>query len=119
MIIYLKLILPLLLCSTKLKSILSLCFLPYFKILLYLTPNIIVAHPVIFIITTISNITILYIVFLNIFDKNINLRENIIHLFNNLKKCKFCPFKFKLLLINIVIHLKEWIYLKFKQLKDN
>ena len=68
---------------------------------------------------TISNIITLYIVYLSIFDKNINLRENIIHFFNNLKKCKFCPFKIKLLLINTVIHLKERIYIKFKQFKDN
>jgi hypothetical protein len=68
---------------------------------------------------TISNIITLYIVYLSLFDKNINLRENIIHFFNNLKKCKFCPFKIKLLLINTVIHLKERIYIKFKQFKDN
>ena len=68
---------------------------------------------------TISNIIILYIVYISIFDKNINLIENIIYLFNSLKECKFCPFKIKLLLKNIVIYLKERIYLKFKQLKDN
>src|SRR5437762_1889671 len=68
---------------------------------------------------TISNIILLYIVYLSIFDKNRNLRENIIYLFNSLKECKFCPFKIKLLLKNIVIYLKERIYLKFKQLKDN
>ena len=98
----------------------SLHFLAYFlNFLLYLTPIIIINHPLIFICMTISNIITLYIVYISIFDKNINLRENIIHFFNNLKKCKFCPFKIKLLLINTVIHLKERIYIKFKQLKDN
>jgi hypothetical protein len=82
MIIYLKLIVPLLLCSIKLILILCLYFLPF---LLYLTPNIIVDHPVIFIYMTISNIITLYIVYLSFFDKNINLRENIIYLFNSLK----------------------------------
>jgi len=91
----------------------------FFKFLLDITPNIIVDHPIIFIIMTISNIILLYIVYLSIFDKNRNLRENIIYLFNSLKECKFCPFKIKLLLKNIVIYLKERIYLKFKQLKDN
>jgi len=98
----------------------SLHLLAYFlNFLLYLTPIIIINHPLIFICMTISNIITLYIVYLSIFDKNINLRENIIHFFNNLKKCKFCPFKIKLLLINTVIHLKERIYIKFKQFKDN
>jgi len=91
----------------------------FFNFLLYLTPIIIINHPLIFICMTISNIITLYIVYLSLFDKNINLRENIIHFFNNLKKCKFCPFKIKLLLINTVIHLKERIYIKFKQFKDN
>ena len=68
---------------------------------------------------TIYNIILLYVIYLSSFDKNRNLRENIIYLFNSLKECKFCPFKIKLLLINIVIHLKERIYIKFKQLKDN
>jgi len=98
----------------------SLHLLAYFlNFLLYLTPIIIINHPLIFICMTISNIITLYIVYLSLFDKNINLRENIIHFFNNLKKCKFCPFKIKLLLINTVIHLKERIYIKFKQFKDN
>jgi hypothetical protein len=56
---------------------------------------------------TISNIITLYIVYLFFFDKNINIRENIIYLFNSLKECKFCPFKIKLLFKNIVIHLKK------------
>src|SRR5437667_3837057 len=68
---------------------------------------------------TISNIITLYIVYLSFFDKNINLRENIIYLFNSLIECKFCPLKIKLLLIDTVTHLKEQIYIKFKQLKDN
>src|SRR6266480_4449486 len=62
----------------------SLHLLAYFlNFLLYLTPIIIINHPLIFICMTISNIITLYIVYLSIFDKNINLRENIIHFFNN------------------------------------
>lgn len=116
---------PLILGSIKLNLIPA-----FFKILFYsslhllaflldLIPSIAVNHPVIFIYMTISNIITLSIVYLSIFDKNINLRENIIHFFNTLKECKFCPVKIKLFLKNIVIHLKERIYLKFKQLKDN
>ncbi len=68
---------------------------------------------------TISNIVTLYIVYLSFSDKNTNLRENIIYLFNSLKECKFCPFKIKLLLKNIIIHFKKRIFIKLKQLKDN
>ncbi len=68
---------------------------------------------------TISNIVTLYIVYLSFSDKNTNLRENIIYLFNSLKECKFCPFKIKLLLKNIIIQFKKRIFLKLKQLKDN
>ena len=88
------LITPLILGSIKLNLGFNLPV--FFKILFYLsfhllaflldiTPIIIVNHPVIFIIMTISNIVTLYIACLSNFDKNINLRENIIYLFNSLK----------------------------------
>src|SRR6266480_1426049 len=93
--------------------------LAFFLILLYLITSVIVDNPVTFIYMTISNIVTLYIVYLSFSDKNTNLRENIIYLFNSLKECKFCPFKIKLLLKNIIIQFKKRIFLKLKQLKDN
>jgi hypothetical protein len=126
-----SIIIPLIFCYIKSHSTLNpltlfkilfyliLYLLAFFKFLLNFTPNIILDNPVIFIIMTISNIITLYIACLSNSNKNINLRENIIHFFNSLKECKFCPVKIKLFLKNIVIHLKEQIYLKFKQLKDN
>ena|SRR5437762_9616532 len=119
--------LPLVLCKIKFnlfyiklifyltQSIACLYILPFFKFLLNITSDILLDNPIIFIYMTIYNIILLYVIYLSSFDKNRNLIENIIYLFNSLKECKFCPFKIKLLLINIVIHLKERIYIKFKQ----
>jgi hypothetical protein len=117
--LFICLIAPLFLCTKKLKLILKLYLLPFFISSLDLIPDIIINHPLIFILMTISNIITLYIVYLSIFDKKISLRKNIIYFFNSLKECKFCPFKIKLLLINTVTHLKNWINIKFKQFKDN
>jgi magnesium-transporting ATPase (P-type) len=68
---------------------------------------------------TISNIITLYIVYLSFLNKNTNLREKIIYLFNSLKECKFSFFKIKRLLKSIVIYLKEWTIYKLKFLKNN
>jgi hypothetical protein len=49
----------------------------------------------------------LYIVYLSFLNKNADLREKIISLFNSLKECKFSFLKIKQLLKSIVIYLKE------------
>jgi magnesium-transporting ATPase (P-type) len=61
----------------------------------------------------------LYIVYLSFLNKNANLREKILYLFNSLKECKFSFFKIKRLLKSIIIYLKERTIYKLKYLKDN
>jgi magnesium-transporting ATPase (P-type) len=68
---------------------------------------------------TLSNLMTLYIVYLSFLNKNVDLREKIIYLFNSLKESKFSFLKIKLLLKFIVIFLKKWVLHKLKYIKDN